>query len=353
MKVYFDILHLYYLPQYLPVAQKLQQQGVDCQYVFYRQEDPELQLICEAVARKDLQDVKWVDSLDDALQYYNVQKPDWVVFGNTINRLDEVLAPVKTALMGHGIGPKTAYYAFSKTQTDVRFVEGQHRLKRLESLYPNGHFVDTGYSKLDPAINDEPMSLTLESIGLDPNKPTILYAPTFYPSSIELFSKQFAQDFEDYNIIIKPHFFSMTKKKYRKQRRILEAFASHPNVYLAYFSEYNLLPFMALSDVMLSDASSAIFEFAALGKPVVWCDFYKLRWSYRGIFKYRFKNRLDEDLSYFNDVAVRVEDYKAIRSVVTDIDNQKFPRRDEVIEQLAGRIDGQCSDRIVNYLLEN
>lgn len=353
MIVIFDVLHLYYLPQYLPVLTALKQQGVDVRFVFYRQLDPELNQVCEKVIQDENLQAIWVENWTSALDYYLEAKADWIVFGNAVKDQDIIHTVSKTALMQHGIGPKACYYDVSENPTTVRFVEGQHRLKRLNTLYPNDNFIDTGYAKLDPAMHDVTSTLSVADLGLDPTKPTILYAPTFYPSSIEMFSKQFAQAFSNFNIIVKPHFFSLTKSKYQQQRKMLETWAQADNVYLAQTDDYNLMPFMAISDVMLSDASSAIFEFAALNKPVVWCDFYKLRWTYRGVFSFRFKKRLDDDIQYFNQVAYRAESYHDLLSVVPEaLKNGVKHGTSDVVEQLAGKIDGLCSKRIADYLVE-
>lgn len=284
MNIFFDIQHLYYLPQYLPVFRQLKKLGAEVQLLCYRSSDDELQAICNKVISDLNMPAIWIEGWSDALTVYLDKKPDWIVFGNSVKDLDKLHAVSKTAMMGHGIGPKSCYYDVSKEPTTVRFVEGQHRLKRLKALYPDSNFVDTGYAKLDAAFDNTENNITLEQLGLDPSRPTILYAPTFYPSSIEKFSKSFPKDFSDYNIIIKPHFFTLTKAKYKKQRNRLSEWVNSENVYLASTSDYNLMPFMAIADIMLSDASSAIFEFAALNKPVVWCDFYQLRWTYRGPF---------------------------------------------------------------------
>ena len=68
-------------------------------------------------------------------------------------------------------------------------------------MYPNDVFVNVGFCKLDPIINEEEDGLCYENLRLDETKKTILYAPTFYPSSIEKFSKNFPSDFKNYNII--------------------------------------------------------------------------------------------------------------------------------------------------------
>lgn len=351
MKLIFDVLHLYYLPQYLPVYKELVKRNVDVEFVFYQQIDEELNQVCQKIIKDEGLNVTWVENWNEALNLYLDKAAQWIVFGNKVSDLDAIHEVSKTVLMQHGIGPKQCYYQVSENLTTVRFIEGEHRLNRLLGLYPNGNFVDTGYAKLDAAFTEQ-NTLDLVSLGLDPTKKTILYAPTFYPSSIECFAKSFAKEFADYNIILKPHFFSLTKAKYKKQRNRLNLWAKENNVYLAQVEDYNLMPFMAIADVMLSDASSAIFEFAALEKPVVWCDFYKLRWSYRGPFKFRFNKRVDSDIEYFNKVAYKATEYSNVKQQV-ETALQQGTKNTHLIEELAGVVDGKCSERIVSYLVEN
>lgn len=351
MKVVFDVLHLYYLPQYLPVQQELLKHQIHAEFVFYHSN--KIADVTEAVIELHQLRVHWVDNEACALRFYQQYRPDWLIIGNQKKQLDSLPVGVKTALMQHGIGPKSCYYDVSEQPTTVRFVEGQHRLRRLQQRFPTATFIDTGYAKLDPIINAELTQLSLEQLGLDPDKPTILYSPTFYPSSLECFPDDFARDFAEFNLIIKPHYFSLTKENYQNQRQLLQRWGELPNVYLAPIIDYNLLPFMQLANVMISDASSAIFEFAALGKPVIWCNFYKLRWSYRSIFSFRLNRRLDSDISYFKQLATEVSSYKQLKQAVTLTlqSPQTSASAKALIYQLAGEIDGQCSKRIVNVLL--
>ncbi|AEP28202.1 CDP-glycerol glycerophosphotransferase family protein [Brumicola nitratireducens] len=352
--VHFDLLHLYYLPQFLPVAQVLSSRGTKVRFVIYDGNDV-VEITKKALDAEGF-DYVVVSDEKQALEYYVGRNPNWIIFGKSPSSNYTVLkeTPVKIAFMQHGIGPKSCYYSSSEFPFDVRFVEGDTRKQRLQEMFPDSNFVDVGYAKLDPLFNNEKEQISLLSLGLDPSKKTLLYAPTFYPSSIECFSKNWPQELSNYNLIIKPHFFSLTKLKYAKQRAILEAWSAYENVYLCSLDCYSLLPFMKISDVLLSEASSTIFEFAAIDKPVVWCDFYHIRWSYRGLFKFRFAKRIDKDISLFEQLCDRAKSPSEVLSKVNYClanKDEKSALREEITLSMAGKTDGKCSERIVNFLL--
>ena len=352
MNVFFDIQHLYYLPQYIPVKDALEKGGVNCHFILYNQK--ELQHVLISCVEKENLSYTLVNNSDEARTIYLDKKPHWIIFGNAFNDLDTINAFSKTALMQHGIGPKSCYYDVSKSAITYRFVEGQHRLKRLQSLFPDKLFVDTGYAKLDPIINQTSTCVNLTVLGLDPKKKTILYAPTFYPSSIECLPSDFPLLVEQYNLIVKPHFFSLIKKKYKKHKKIFAHWNTYNNVYVSPVEETSIIPFMGVADLLFSDASSTLFEFTALNKPAIWCDFYKVRWTYRGIFKWRLNKRLDDDLKYFGKVASQT---KNVQQLVSEISKQiqqpnlKEADRLEMTELLTGTVDGKCSDRIANFII--
>ncbi len=353
MNVYFDVQEMYYLPQYAPIIASLNQEGALATLVMYRSEVDTASQIALVMSACPGTAIEWVLNEAQARDLYLKKKPDWLVIGNNFGYLESIHSNTQTALVSHGIGPKACYYDVSDSATSVRFVEGPYRTKRLQEMYPNQNFIDTGYAKLDPIVNGEMRHIKPSGWGLDDSKKTILYAPTFYPSSIECLSKHFPKEFSEYNVILKPHYFSLANAKYKKQKRLLEVWGESDNVYLAGLDEVNIIPFMAVADVLISDASSTLFEFAALDKPVVWCDFYKLRWGYRGLLKYRFKKRMDEDLYKYADIAVHAKSYEDLKGCV---DSQiKYPssfaqQRKKCTLALAGKVDGHCSKRITDYI---
>ncbi|MGM0608874.1 MAG: CDP-glycerol glycerophosphotransferase family protein [Candidatus Muiribacteriota bacterium] len=353
-KIIFDIQELYYLAQYLPVFRELKIRGAECTFVIYENQDFN-ELLKDIIQTEELP-FFWVKNDREALSYYLEQKADWVVFGNHFFDIDSLHTVSNSAQLGHGVGPKMSYYTKSKTHMKVRFVEGKRRLDLLKKMYPNGNFVQTGFAKLDPLFNNKIKPFDIETAGLDPKKKTLLYAPTFYPSSLDCFSDEWPKDFSEYNLIVKPHFFSLSKRKYKSQRKKLKKWSKSSNVYIAKMSEHSLLPFMAAADLLISEASSALFEFAALDKPIVWCDFFKLRWTYRGPLKFRFIKRMDQDIQNFADLGAHSSRYRELKKVVEQQllnPDDFFYNRKEYTKQLVGPTDGKAAKRISNYLLSS
>lgn len=350
MKVIFDVRHLYYLPGYLPVYQELIQKGHEVTFVFYFSNNDDLQN--KIIDQYNLT-TTWVESSEKALDIYKDKTIDWVIFGNRYKFLKVLHKFTKSAQLGHGIGPKRAYYGISNTSMTVRFVEGQFRLKKLESLFPKDHFVDVGYSKLDPLFNLTEQGLDLIKLGLDPNKKTILYAPTFNPSSLEKFPDNWPSVFSDYNILIKPHQFSLSQEKYKKHKDKLLTWSQFDNVYLSHEIEFNIIPFMKSSDILVSDTSSTILEFLSLNKPIILCKFLKLKWNYRGPLKYRYFKRMSDDFLFYEQISEPVLHFKHLKSAIDNklsITNSNTNIKNDFCEKFVGSTDGKVSKRVVDYL---
>ena len=352
--IFFDVQELYYLPQYLPIFYELEKiDNVKVKFIFYKNNFDKIK---EEIINNRKLSSKWVASRKEAAKFYTNEKPSWIIFGNSFPYLDKIHNKSKTAQIGHGIGPKKVYYTQSNTPTTVRFVESEYRFNRLKKMFPKERFLKVGYCKLDPLINNAVNEIDIKDLNLNPLKKTILYAPTFYPSSLECFSKSLPKDFGEYNIILKPHYFSLSKKKYFNHRKILNYWSTFDNVYLADAKDYSIIPFLKLGDIMISDTSSAMIEFAALNKPVICCTFLKLRWNYRGIFSFRFHNRMDKDYSEYKNFTFEAKSYKEMLEKTNELLTNDFTlsqKNQNYIKKFSGTIDGNASKRIVTYLIKN
>ncbi len=351
MHIIFDTRNIYYLPQYLPIYRELVGRGHKCDFVCYRNKDDESQSL-QIFSNLNLS-AHWFDNRQHAMEYYLAEKANWVFFGSGVNFIDQLHRVSRSAQLGHGIGPKPSYYHKSDTPMTVRFIEGELRLKVIKSMYPDDNFVQVGYSKLDPLLQGIEPGLEYAELGLDDNKSTILYAPTFNPSSLECFPNNWPKDFGQYNILIKPHAFSYSRAQYHGQRRKLKNWARFQNVYVADASEVSLLPFMKHADILLSEASSTLFEFAALDRPVIVCDFYKLKWFYRGPFRYRFDRRFRQDNVVYADIGRHISCYRELaQAIESELDEPKRHQvsRAQYTRDHVGVMDGLASKRIVDYL---
>lgn len=351
MHVAFDTRNVYYIPQYLPVLRELLARGHEASFICYTGKD-------DPTAFRSAMDglgapVHWLADEAAALKHYVQLRPEWIIFGSGFEPLDDLVEPTQSVQLGHGIGPKPSYYGKSVQPMTVRFIEGARRLEVIRRRYPKGNFVQAGFSKLDPLFDGTAVGLDLESCGLDPSKLTILYAPTFNPSSLERFPRDWPADFPDYNVLVKPHSFTYTRTAYRGQRRRLRMWAEHTNVHVASPEELSLLPFMHSSDILLSEASSTLFEFAALDRPVVVCDFFKLKWTYRGPLRYRFERRFRRGDVPFDGIGAQARNYRELLNIIPQqlaAPSEYSDARKRFTEDHVGPTDGGASSRIVEYL---
>lgn len=344
---YFAVFYveaLYYLPHFLPVADEMKQRDLRYAWLFSGETKYFSGPISDSLGLELINDTP--ERTEAGAGFF--------IFGNGYDRLSSV--PGITVLIYHGIGTKACYYDRDLDRFNIRFVEGEYRRKELDSRSPSTmqERPVVGFSKLDPAVrfSQADREAFLISLGLDPSRSTVLYAPTYYPSSVELMDRRFPEDCSDLNLIIKPHQFSYSQR-YKRQFRIMKAWGESNNVYLAKQEDFNILPFFAVSDAMISDESSAVFEFAALGRPVVRNRFVKLRPSYR-LFPWKLKKRMDPNIERYSAIARDARDYKETIQILRDVLENPVENQHDIARysrELMGDVDGKTSARIVDYLL--
>ena len=69
--LFFDVPHLYYLPQFLPIYHELKKRGIEVNFLLYTDIDgEELLKILKNVAYEEKLPVKWVSNLEEGLSFY-------------------------------------------------------------------------------------------------------------------------------------------------------------------------------------------------------------------------------------------------------------------------------------------
>lgn len=132
-----------------------------------------------------------------------------------------------------------------------------------------------GYPKVDALANGSiSRDAVLHSLGFDPSRPTILYAPTWSPaSSLNAMGEDVVRGLLALgaNLIVKLHDRSRDLRE-RYSGGIdwaarLQPLLPRDRAHIA--PGYDISPYLAASDVMITDHSSAGFEFLLLDRPIV------------------------------------------------------------------------------------
>jgi CDP-glycerol glycerophosphotransferase (TagB/SpsB family) len=222
------------------------------------------------------------DRINFEIQYYKNRKEITKCFGNL--SIDILIHPsftyhyfksfknIKHVQMFHGISDKPFSYHKSLKHYSLITVPGP---QKKESIMEKGlalpeRIVEIGFPKIDYFLHSKFDSVAFKKkLGIDPARKTILYSPTWVdPNKYSSFSKYVVpiiKKFRDFNLLIKPH---MNILRYRPWQ-IAKAYIMKGRNCRIYPKSINILPFMAISDVLITDISSVAQEYLAFDKPVI------------------------------------------------------------------------------------
>ncbi len=253
----------------------------------------------------------------------------------------------KIVNVGHGLLSKGQYFTDSgfihrENLEHLLCVPGPYHKRRIEES--GKVFIPvaaTGMAKLDPLFNGSfaPRDVLMRRLRLDPAKKVVLYAPTFNPelSAIPiLWTRVRALADDDTYLLIKLH--PSTPPEFSEAH--LRLADNHPNI--LFIADLDLVPYMQMADVMLSDVSSAFMEFILLDKPVV-------LFNNPNVGEY--PNYDPRDIEYaWRDVGVEASTFGEVVAAVRHClahPGEKAERRRRAAEQLLVARDGRSSQRIV------
>ena len=347
MKIYFYVAYPYYFPHFLPISKVFSQKGNAVTYILStKQNSKNMQSIAQA---NNLTYVFGEEILFDGVA-------DVIFFANPYEKAKELKA--LSVFLEHGIGAKSTSFFSSIAYFDIYIAEGIQKYNRVKNLYPQYEhkLALVGFSKFDEIVNfsQKKKDELFEKYSLNKNKKTILYAPTFFPSSIEKMADNFPDEFQECNILIKPHYLSYERKQYKNHLKKFKIWEEYKNCTILPLSEYNLVPFLAISDVMISDESSAMFEFASLNKPVISNQYFKLRWSYY-LMPWKLSKRIDQSKEKYRTILDTANNYEETLNYTKEaLENPRKleNKRLTFSKDICGDIDGKVSERIYEIIKE-
>jgi len=209
-------------------------------------------------------------------QSYTTKIEDLVRFNSDAifvpgNEVPHYLRGVKTQVF-HGLaGEKKSHFRI-RNYFDLYLTQGPYFTRWFSEAaikYKDFEVVETGWPKLDVYGKElhkyDSVKLTL--LKKSKAKKIILYAPTFSPSltsapylltQIEELAKS-----KEYLIVIKFHDL-MAEDLIDSYKKLSMSFEN-----VLFIEERNIIKYLLIADLMISDTSSVVYEFLLLDKPVI------------------------------------------------------------------------------------
>ena len=354
-KVLIETHHLYYWPNFLPVVQEMLKRGT---YDIYVSMPIRSILLQENILSNACKSAKVTflsaETEDKRIKKLNDENFDIIIVGNVgqLNKISSSRALV--VMVYHGIGLKQSYYTDIDPRVDIRSVESVARFNELKS---QGHenIVLTGYTKLDRLVNfsNPEIKFKNQKLEIDPDKKSVLYAPSFYPTSIDKLHPYLLELSQDHNIIIKLHGFGWEQKKYQYQNSLCSELSKKSNsIHLLHNEDYDIIPYYLCADILISDISSTLFEYLPMDKPIIQAQCYNLKFKHR-IFKKRFWKKMDIDRQDNVDFAYQIVEPDDILGMVyyaMDNHDEMSTKRKEATEHYLYKVDGNASSRLIDAI---
>lgn len=187
------------------------------------------------------------------------------------NEVPYYLRGLKTQIF-HGLaGEKKGHFRI-RHYFDLYLTQGPYftnKFNELKAKFKDFDVIETGWPKLDIYGKDKNKHdiFKVELLKKHHAKKILLYAPTFSPklTSAPFLLKEIEQlaNNSDYLILLKFH--PLMSKEWLS---IYENLADNvPNI--IFQNEKNIIKFLLIADLLISDTSSVIYEFILLNKPVI------------------------------------------------------------------------------------
>lgn len=212
--------------------------------------------------------VRWTNSIQEAYDF----SPEAVfVPGNIV---PYYLPGVKIQVF-HGYAAEKKDHWIIRRYFDTYFTQGPYftsHFKALSEEYCDFEVVETGWPKQDWIKRnlhtyDAERQRLLDSTG---RKRIILYAPTFSPKltslPLEGMKERLGELAEHNDALVVMKFHPLTRKEWADEYRAWAE--SKDNVIFVNQGE-NITKYQLMSDVLISDTSSTVYEFLLLSRPVI------------------------------------------------------------------------------------
>lgn len=208
-------------------------------------------------------DPEWISYFDPAFVF---------VANKQAESLRAVVPKAKIVYTRHGLISKNFIYDTARS-CDYVCVTSEAQQKQF--VEEGGFAVEqvwlTGYAQMVPLFKDERIP---HGLKLHRGRKKVLYAPTYtyglssIPMFLSHFNKDFIRSLGEIEFLIKLH--PLVEKIhpswFREMRQISAKFN---NIHLIKNASTDIVPYLQEVDILISDASSVMFQFLALNRPII------------------------------------------------------------------------------------
>ncbi len=249
-------------------------------------DDPQVEIFLSGgFRRKNGDEVSY--ELEGFYEPFGVRK-DHVVPLETVRRehydvlvsahLSDTLFPKsvgKKVQIFHGVSIKNLAVREKALRYDILCLPGRYHAEQYEKMglvrTDKTEYLITGFPKTDPlAAGGTERDALLRGLGLDPARPAILFAPTGEKhNALDVMGVEIVEALTGpglWNVLVKPH--------------------DHPKKDIDWFAELSrfedggmrlvrdrdIIPYLAASDLLITDMSSVAVEYTLLDRPIIFMD---------------------------------------------------------------------------------
>lgn len=272
------------------------------------------------------QDCSFTSKLKDIKEY---QSDVIFVAGNEVPHF---LRGIKVQIF-HGLaGEKKGHFRI-RDYFDLYLTQGEYFTNKFNTLalkHKDFKVIETGWCKLDNLykITNQTIELKRSFIQKYSVKNIILYSPTFSPSLTSgdklLDVIQNLSTNKDILVIIKFHD--------KMDRSIIEKYQNLKSKNLIISKEKDISELLKISDIMISDTSSVVYEFILLDKPVITFD------------------SKSENISWLN---LKIIDnfQQRVLDILNGLDKFRL-KRENIIKYYHPYDDGNSANRMINATIK-
>lgn len=267
---------------------------------------------------------------------------------------------IKKVNTTYGIGKELTMLRPTRSIYDVILAYGKRDQKYFELLTKT---ISVGNPRLDDYYRgkfDISLQEKLSAYFDDTKKKTILYVPTH--GDLGSFHEMFPvlkKLSKKYNIVFKPHYHTLTD-----ERDLVEKYRQIEQL-LVIDDTWDTIETMALSDIVISDNSSSIFDAMQVDKPIIVCDFLNKHFldvTHKNILlrgvkvtgALTFSDSFEQEIKNKDLVATikRPNDLESLLENLEEVDKKYGKFRKEIAEKNFEYRDGTSGQRAADIIMQ-